>query len=176
MHVGDPTRARENVEIKARDPDPAATLRACRALGAREEGLLLQRDTYFAVARGRLKLREHLPDGPAELIFYERPDEQGARRSRYLRVPVEQPARVGELLAAALGVARVVAKRRQLFLHGNVRIHVDEVEGLGSFVELESVLPPGGAETGREAAALAETVAALGLDARPTLPGSYADL
>ena len=70
----------------------------------------------------------------------------------------------------------VVAKRRRLFLHRNVRIHLDEVDGLGSFIELESVLAVAGAESPAEAEALAEVIAALGLDGRETIAAGYLEL
>jgi adenylate cyclase, class 2 len=167
---------RENIELKVADADPAATERACRALGAADHGLLVQRDTYFGVARGRLKLREDLERSTGELIFYLRADESGLRSSSYWRAPASDPEALGSLLGAAHGVTGVVTKRRRLFLYRNVRIHLDEVERLGSFVELESVLETAGAESPEEARALAEVVAALGLAGRETIPGGYLDL
>jgi adenylate cyclase class IV len=157
-----------NLEVKARDPEPAATVRACLALGAHDHGVLRQRDTYFRVPSGRLKLREDLDSGSAELIAYERPDTEGVRESRYERVPVD-PA-LGALLAQALGVAGVVEKTRRLFLHEHVRIHLDEVEGLGSFVELEAVLPTASGES------LERVAVALSFDRREPVTGSYLDL
>jgi adenylate cyclase, class 2 len=71
----------ENIELKAADADPAASERACRALGAVDCGVLAQRDTYFAVERGLLKLREDSEAGTGELIFYVRAREDGARAS-----------------------------------------------------------------------------------------------
>ena len=168
--------ARENIELKAADVDPAASERACRALGAADGGLLVQRDTYFGVGRGRLKLREDLERGSGELIFYLRADEAGLRSSSYWRAPAGDPAALRDLLAAAHEVVGVVTKRRRLFLHRNVRIHLDEVEGLGSFVELESVLDVAGSESPEEAAALAEVVAALGLAGRETVAAGYLEL
>src|ERR671921_2716196 len=85
------TDARRNVELKARDPDPARTLERALAAGAQDRGLLRQRDTYFAVAHGRLKLREEEPGG-ATLIAYERPDAASARVSHY-RLPPDAGAR-----------------------------------------------------------------------------------
>lgn len=167
---------RENVELKTADADPAATERACRALGAADGGTLVQRDTYFAVARGRLKLREDLERETAELIFYLREDEAGLRSSSYWRTPTDDADALRSLLEAAHGIAGTVHKRRRLFLHRNVRIHLDEVEGLGSFVELESVLAVAGHETAEEAAALAEVVGALGLAGRDAIPGGYLEL
>jgi adenylate cyclase, class 2 len=81
---------RRNVELKARDADPEATVRRALELGAEDRGVLHQRDTYFAAARGRLKLREQDPGG-AELIAYERPDAAAARESRYRIAPVAEP-------------------------------------------------------------------------------------
>jgi homotetrameric cytidine deaminase len=134
--------ASRNIEFKARDPQPARTLELALALGAEDRGEIAQTDTYFARARGRLKLREQRP-GDAELIQYRRADRPGARESEYRRVPTPDAPALREALDAALGTIVVVEKRRRLLLHENVRIHIDEVEGLGSFVELEAVAGPG---------------------------------
>jgi homotetrameric cytidine deaminase len=132
--------ARRNVELKARDPQPAATLSRALALGASDEGVRRQRDTYFGRARGRLKLREQLdPPARAHLITYVRPDATEARTSAYRLADVADPAALREALDAALGTLVVVDKHRHLLLYENVRIHLDEVEGLGAFVELEGV-------------------------------------
>jgi homotetrameric cytidine deaminase len=131
-----------NIEIKARDPDPATSLERALALGAEDRGELAQRDTYFAGARGRLKLREQTP-GDAELIQYRRPDGAGPRASEYRIVPTPDATTLLEALDAALGKLVVVEKRRRLLLSDGVRIHLDEVEGLGSFLELEAVAAPG---------------------------------
>jgi homotetrameric cytidine deaminase len=130
-----------NIEIKARDPRPGRTLELALALGAEDRGVISQTDTYFARARGRLKLREQRP-GEAELIQYRRADSADGRESEYRRVPAADARALREALDAALGTIVVVAKRRRLLLHDGVRIHIDEVEGLGSFVELEAVAPP----------------------------------
>jgi adenylate cyclase class IV len=168
--------ASENIELKTVDPDPAASERACRALGATDGGLLIQRDTYFAVERGLLKLREDTAAGSAELIFYLRADEAGLRASSYWRAPASEPHAWRALLGAAHGVSGIVTKRRRLFLHRNVRIHLDDVEGLGTFVELESVLDVAGAESPAEAEALAEVIEALGLAAREPIGPGYLEL
>jgi homotetrameric cytidine deaminase len=129
---------RRNVELKARDPRPERSLERARALGAEDRGELRQRDTYFRAPRGRLKLREQEP-GQAELIAYERADAAEARESRYRTAPVADAAALREALDAALGTTVVVDKRRHLLLYEGVRIHLDRVEGLGDFVELEGV-------------------------------------
>ena len=135
------TRSR-NIELKAHDPRPARTLELALGVGAEDRGEIVQTDTYFARARGRLKLREQQP-GEAELIQYRRADMPGARESEYRRVPVADAPALRDALDAALGTLVVVQKRRRLLLHENVRIHIDEVEGLGAFLELEAVAQPG---------------------------------
>jgi homotetrameric cytidine deaminase len=142
-----------NVELKARNPDPARTLERALALGAEDRGEIKQRDTYFAGAHGRLKLREHETAGSPlwdelieythELIAYSRPDMTEARTSSYHRVPVADVAPLHEALDAAYGELVTVTKRRRLLLWEGVRIHLDEVEELGSFIELEAVVEPG---------------------------------
>jgi homotetrameric cytidine deaminase len=131
-----------NVELKARDADPKRSLEAALALGADDRGEIAQRDTYFTRARGRLKLREQQP-GEAELIEYHRTDAGEARASDYRRVPVADPGAMREALASAYGTLVVVEKRRRLLICEGVRIHLDEVSGLGSFVELEAPAAPG---------------------------------
>jgi homotetrameric cytidine deaminase len=129
--------AKRNLELKARDSDPGRSLERALALGAEDRGEIAQRDTYFRRVSGRLKLREQTP-GDDELIEYRRADETGPRTSEYRAVPVGEPDALREALDAALGTLVVVEKRRRLLLWDGVRIHLDEVEGLGSFVELET--------------------------------------
>lgn len=101
--------------------------------------MLVQRDTYFAAERGRLKLREEA-GAAARLIAYERPDRDSPRESRYRIVPVEHPEELNVALGDALGIEVVVRKERRLFLWRGVRIHLDRVEGLGDYLEFEAVL------------------------------------
>jgi predicted adenylyl cyclase CyaB len=129
-----------NIELKARDPDPAGSLQASLDLGAEDRGWLQQLDTYFKVAQGRLKLREQ--DTAAELIYYERSDEAIERESNYRIVPIHDADGLKDALTAALGILVAVEKSRRLLLWRNVRIHLDEVPGLGSFIELEAVVEP----------------------------------
>jgi homotetrameric cytidine deaminase len=166
------TPPRRNVEIKARDADPGRTLERALALGAADEGVLTQRDTYFSGARGRLKLREQEPGG-AQLIAYARPDSDAARTSAYRLADVGDPEALREALDAALGTRVVVDKRRHLLLFEGVRIHLDEVEGLGSFVELEGVAPPESDLT-REHERVAHLRDALRID--DPIPVSYSDM
>ncbi len=162
-----------NVELKAVDPDPQATVARCLALGATDRGELRQTDTYFLARRGRLKLRTD--ESAAELIAYRRRDHPEATESAYVLAPVSEPAAVAEALDAAVGTTVVVSKRRRLFLWDGVRIHLDEVDGLGSFVEFEAVLPDAGdAETAR--GKVARLRAELGIEDAALISAGYADL
>ena len=171
--LGTVSAARRNVEVKAVDPDPVRTLQRALELGASDEGVLVQRDTYFAVPKGRLKLREQEPGG-AVLIAYERPDDAAAHVSDYRLIPVADAGELRAGLEAVAGVRVVVDKRRRLLLWDRVRIHLDEVDGLGSFVELEAVAEPD-SELAREHELVAQVRAALGIEDASLREGSYAD-
>jgi predicted adenylyl cyclase CyaB len=130
---------RRNVELKVRDASPRRSLAVCESLGAEDCGVLRQRDTYFNTSQGRLKLREE-EGARAQLIAYQRADLADQRTSHYRLIDVATPEELRAALAATLGVKVVVAKERRLFLwEGNVRIHLDAVERLGSFIEFEAV-------------------------------------
>jgi homotetrameric cytidine deaminase len=174
-----------NVELKARDPDPARTLERALALGAEDRGEFKQRDTYYAGANGRLKLREHEAGGSPmwdelieyshELIGYTRPDTTEARTSTYLRVPVADVAPLHEALDAAFGTLVTVTKRRHLLMWEGVRIHIDDVEGLGTFLELEAVAEPG-SDLSAEHEKVARLREELGVEEANLVATSYADL
>ena len=170
--MAEPSR---NVELKAHDHDPARTLERALAAGAEDRGVLRQRDTYFVVAHGRLKLREEVPGG-ATLIGYERPDAASERVSDYRLVPIAEPAALLAALSAANGVSTQVDKRRRLLIwEQTVRIHLDEVSGLGEFLELEAVAAPGSDLT-RERGQVARLRELLAIADDALLDGSYADL
>uniref|UniRef100_A0A8D0E564 CYTH domain-containing protein n=1 Tax=Salvator merianae TaxID=96440 RepID=A0A8D0E564_SALMN len=128
-----------NVEIKARVRDVARLTENAERLSGTQGCTILQTDTFFHAPRGRLKLRD-FRDGHGQLIFYDRPDSEGPKLSRYTVSPTDDPAGLTAVLSEALGVQGTVKKERRLFLVGQTRVHVDHVEGLGDFVELEVVL------------------------------------
>ena len=136
--------------------------------------LELQTDTYFRVPNGRLKLREMQGRLPV-LIWYRRPDRAEVRASDYQLVPVAEPAQLKAALAGALGLRGLVHKRREIFWWHNVRVHLDDVEGLGTFVEFEAVLGPADGEA-VSLQSLQDLLARLPLNAAASLAGSYADL
>ena len=167
--------SRQNVEQKFRCDDLHTAHARAVADGANPRAVLLQRDVYFHAPLGRLKLRSILSDGRRahELIAYSRADGEVERLSCYYIVPVDDAVSLEAALAAALGIRTVVSKRRTVLLDRNVRIHLDEVDGLGDFVEFEAVLDEGITETrGREQ--VARWRERLGL--LQNVPVSYVDL
>lgn len=125
------------VEIKARTSKHATIRRQLLEQGARFVGTDRQIDTYFNPTEGRLKLREgHIE---TNLIFYQRPDQSGPKRSDVLLHQPDRPASLKSLLSAALGVRVVVDKQREIYFIDNVKFHLDRVEGLGEFVEIEAI-------------------------------------
>lgn len=126
-----------NIEIKAHLRDWDTAVETCLSLNTVNKGILRQVDTYFNVPEGRLKLREAEPGG-CELIYYHRPEVVEPKSSEYQLQEV--PPALKDFLATALGVNAVVDKERHLYLWRNVRIHLDQVQGLGRFIEFEAVL------------------------------------
>jgi predicted adenylyl cyclase CyaB len=133
------TAPNRNIELKARCRVLRAAAEAAASLGAVRIGKLEQTDTYFRAPTGRLKLRE-TTCRPAELIWYDRADSPEFRDSEYYVVPVSDAPRMKAALGHAMGLRGVVRKRRELWMYENVRIHLDEVEDLGTFVEFEAVI------------------------------------
>jgi predicted adenylyl cyclase CyaB len=163
-----------NVEIKARLTQPDGVRRRVEALADGPPELLEQEDTFFACPEGRLKLRR-FGDGAAELISYRREDTAGPRESRFCKAPVADADLLEAVLGAALGVLGRVRKRRLLYLAGPTRIHLDQVECLGWFLELEVVL--GDDQTVADGEAIAhDLMAALGITEADLVDVAYVDL
>ena len=163
-----------NIEIKATAEDLQALRAVARELADGPGETLHQLDVFFQVERGRLKLRI-FSDEAGELIHYHRADTAGARRSSYRIYPTRRPGELRALLAAALEEGLSVEKKREVYLAGQTRIHLDEVAGLGSFVELEYVLRENQpAEEGRRV--VAELMTRLQIDESDLVPCAYADL
>jgi adenylate cyclase class IV len=163
-----------NIEIKARVADPARLMNRALALATEPPRTIRQRDTFFNVPDGRLKTRE-FADGTGELIFYRRPDAAGPKASDYAISPSPDAAGLRRILDAALGERGEVRKRRILLMAGRTRIHLDEVEGLGSFLELEVVLAEG-EDPARGQAEAADLMERLGVAPNDLVGGAYIDL
>jgi predicted adenylyl cyclase CyaB len=162
-----------NVEIKARCPDPERVRIVLRQREARFAGLDHQVDTYFRVAQGRLKLREGNIENA--LIYYRRPDAAGPKTSNVLLHPTGQGPGLKEILAATLGVLVVVDKQREIHYLDNVKIHIDRVDGLGSFVEIEAAGDEQ-ADRGALETQCRELMTAFGIRKEDLVAESYSDL
>jgi adenylate cyclase, class 2 len=125
-----------NIEIKARCNNAAAVRDYLVQNNADYRGTDFQTDTYFTVANGRLKLREGNIEN--NLIYYERSNESGPKSSHFQLVKVEDAAGLKTVLTKANGIKQVVKKKREIYYISNVKFHIDEVEGLGNFMEIEA--------------------------------------
>ena len=161
-----------NLEYKARIEAPSLYEARALALGAKATADLRQADTYFTTPNGRLKLRE-IDGEPGELIAYQRDEQATDRASDYEVFRTREAGALRDLLATALGVLATVRKRRNLLVLDGARIHLDNVEGLGTFLELE--VPVHGDE-----AAASKTInwllGELGLTWAECIRASYLDL
>ncbi len=163
-----------NIEIKARARDFNGMRLRAAALSQTPVQVIPQEDTFFHTPKGRLKLRLLAPDR-AQLVYYERPDQDGPKRSDYHIFETAEPESLKTTLAFALGVRGVVRKVRYLYLVGQTRVHLDDVEGLGQFVELEVVLRAGQSDAeGQDIAE--ELMKKLGVKNSDLLEGAYMDL
>ena len=163
-----------NVEIKARIASVEALLPLARACADGPPQLIAQDDTFFTCTTGRLKLRA-FADGRGELIAYQRADASGPKTSDYSIAPVADPDALRATLSRALGITGRVVKRRTLLLAGRTRLHLDRVDGLGDFLELEVVLRDG--ESAADGVAVAHALMQqLQVDTTALVPCAYVDL
>lgn len=163
-----------NIEIKARveSLEPLRARVAAIATGGPVE--ILQDDSFFGCDTGRLKLRA-FADGSGELIYYRRADLKGPKESFYLRSPTSDAATLRLSLSLAYGCTGRVRKHRSLYLVGRTRVHLDQVEDLGPFLELEVVLAEQeSAEAGEHEAA--QLMARLGIAPSQLVERAYVDL
>lgn len=164
----------KNLEIKARCKDHIAAVKALKNLNAEYKGVLRQRDVYFRVDSGRLKLRS-INGSEHQLIYYRRSDKREARYSSYFIEQIRYPKVTEKLLRESLGVLVTVNKRRVLYLYENVRIHLDNVNGLGRFLEIEIVC-----STKKETIATTTKMKMLkkeiGIKAKDLIGDSYSDM
>jgi len=163
-----------NIEIKARIENVAQLTPKVAALATEGPLEIAQDDTFFNCVSGRLKLRAFSNDA-GELIFYRRVNQSGPKESFYLRSPTSSPETLRESLSLAYGQIGRIRKYRTLFLVGRTRVHLDRVEDLGHFLELEVMLVDDEpAEHGvREASQLMDK---LGIEPGQLIEGAYLDL
>lgn len=163
-----------NIEIKARARDFEAIRSRAEELSDTAVQIILQEDIFFNVDKGRLKLRI-LDPGQSQLIYYTRPDQEGPKRSDYHITRSPDPQNLKRVLELAYGIRGVVRKTRYLYLVGQTRIHLDDVVGLGQFIELEVVLEEGQSDAEGQKIA-EELMSALGVEGSDLIDGAYMDL
>jgi len=163
-----------NIEIKAHVRNFVEIQARAQKLSDMPLQVIAQVDTFFNTPNGRLKLRVTAKD-QGQLIYYTRPDQEGPKRSDYHISYTSDAENLERVLALAYGIRGVVRKTRYLYRVGQTRIHLDDVEGLGQFMELEVVMKDG--QTDAEGQAIAEALmASLGVERSDLLEGAYMDL
>lgn len=163
-----------NIEIKARARDFDAVKSRAEKISDTPVETIRQEDIFFNASRGRLKLRVLAPDR-GELIYYERLDQSGPKRSDYHLAATCRPDSLRRVLELACGVRGVVRKTRHLYMAGQTRVHLDEVQGLGRFLELEVVLRED--QSDAEGQAIAEKLMMEpGIEKSDLLEGAYMDM
>jgi len=163
-----------NIEIKARARDYDTQKKLAASISESKAPRLIQEDVFFNVPAGRLKLRILGPES-GELIYYERPDTSSIKTCKYWVSPTAKPQSMLETLTKALGIRGTVKKKRQLFLSGQMRIHLDEVERLGRYIELEYVMKPDEPEKNGERE-VQRFLRHLGIEKEDIVGSAYIDL
>jgi predicted adenylyl cyclase CyaB len=163
-----------NIEIKAHARNFREIKARAEKLSNKPVEVIPQEDVFFNTPQGRLKLRI-LSGEKGQLIYYTRPDQQGPKRSDYQIFHTSEPESLKRVLELAYGIRGVVRKTRYLCLVGQTRVHLDDVEGLGQFMELEVVMRDG--QSDAEGQSIAEDLLErLGVARSDLLEGAYMDL
>jgi len=164
------------VELKAKMKDIKEVKRRLSLLGAQHIGSFHQIDTYFKVHQGRLKIRETERRDGSDIIFYERPDVPNIKKSHVLLIQAQPTEIAKELLSKLFPTSIVVDKIREIYIFGEIRVHLDQVTQLGAFIELE--LPTTGRteEIRKSESLLTDLSVKLGIKKEDLEALSYADL
>lgn len=163
-----------NIEFKARCARPCRIRSYLLSHGADFRGEDRQIDTYFNVPHGRLKLREGTIENT--LIHYDRTNQEGPKASHVTLFQTKPPSTLKDILTKALGVRVVVDKTREIYFVENVKFHIDQVSGLGSFVEVEAIDLDGTIGRDRLQAQCDHYLSELGISPQDLISQSYSDL
>ena len=159
-----------NLELKARVENHEVVKQVLKNIGSKFEKMLNQRDIYYKIENGLLKLR--IENGNYSLIKYNREERKSDRWSNYYVVNMEGSET--ELLFSSLfPIETEVMKQRELYMYKDTRIHLDTVENLGKFIELETVVH---GEKGYAKVLFDEMIELLKLDLNGQIRSSYRDL
>ncbi len=163
-----------NIEIKAHCRHPERVRRVLEEAGAVLRGTDEQTDVYFQVPKGRLKLRQGTIENA--LIFYERPNQAGPKRSDVFLYPAAESGLLREVLEKALRILAVVRKRREIYFLGNIKFHLDCVEGLGDFAEIEVMDMEGSGDCEGLRRQCEDFMRRFGIETKDLLECSYSDM
>jgi adenylate cyclase class 2 len=163
----------QNLEAKFKLHDLERARKQAEAIKYEFRATLVQRDTFFRVREGKLKLREE--ESGASMIFYGRQDSRDLKLSSYEIVPIVEPEKTREMMTQALGTIATVKKTRILMMRDHVRLHLDRVDGLGEFGEIEAVLGEHG-DPERSRPAVDELLRALDVNRKNLIAASYFEM
>jgi predicted adenylyl cyclase CyaB len=163
----------QNLEAKFKLYDLERARKQAEAIKYQFKATLAQRDTFFRVKEGKLKLREE--ESAAWMIFYGREDSDDLKLSSYEIIPIAEPEKTRAMMTQALGTIATVRKTRILMMRDNVRLHLDLVDGLGEFGEVEAVLgEDGDLESSRPA--VDELLRTLDVNRKNLIAASYFEM
>jgi predicted adenylyl cyclase CyaB len=163
-----------NIEIKAYYEWTPGTYDILKDIGATFQKVEMQTDHYYGVNGGRLKIRERSPGDP-QLIQYFRDDEKGPKLSKYALVTLRNMKVVKKKMEEEHGISGVVKKHREIWLWQDVRIHFDQVDNLGNFIEFEAVIQEEAEQEANEKK-VKELMKVFGIKEKDLVKGSYVDL
>lgn len=165
---------KSNIEIKAKITDVQGIEKRVQDVCKTDPSILHQKDIYYKSKSGRLKLRI-FSDNEGELIYYERENVEGPKKSDYSIYKTSNPTGLGVVLGSSLQILGVVEKRRAVYTKGQTRIHLDEVNNLGRFMELEVVLNAD-QDSGDGITIAKELMKLFKIKSKDLIEGSYIDL
>lgn len=163
-----------NIEIKAKCSNHERIREVLKSNGAIYHGTDHQIDTYFKVNNGRLKLREGNIEN--NLIFYDREDKKGPKKSDYILYKISLDSNLKDILTKCLGVLIVIEKQREIYFIGNVKFHIDTVKGLGTFIEIEVIDKDGSIGEEKLLKQCKYFLELFEISEEDLLPNSYSDL
>jgi len=161
-------------EIKAKCPDPQRIREILRSNNADFKGTDHQIDTYFRAPGGRLKLRQGNIENA--LIFYNRPNQADPKQTEVFLYKFEPSSELKDLLCNALDVLVTVKKKREIYYIDNVKFHIDTLESLGTFVEIEAIDTTGSISTGKLLEQCWHYMKVFGIRREDLIDCSYSDM
>jgi len=164
------------VELKASVENLGSFRRRLAELKAKRVGSFRQTDTYFEVPKGRLKLRQTEGDEKAQLIYYEREDEAKPKKSSVCIISLRDAEHFKTMLERALRIKATVEKTREIYQYEGTQIHLDNVNGLGTFIEFERKTPKDPGAIRKSRVTLAELMKTLSIEPKSLESMSYSEL